>query len=583
MRHQEELPPRYELRRWGTSHGVLPIGMVVTALSIGGVLLMLAGTFVVDWLRTPGLSVSATSLFLSPNGDQDYDSTTVSYSLSEEATVTAEVFGEGGGLVRALAQERSQAAGQHFVVWDGLSDLNQPVSDGRYRLQVTAKGPVRTTSQGITLQVDTQAPSLRLVNLPDGLRIREPSLTVQGLTETGATVWITGNPQPVGVDNQGRFSFQPRLSEGQNEIDVRAVDGAGNTARLVRQIEVVTTPPELVIAAPRDDDWTNQPLMAVSGEAHAGTTLKINEQPVTLNDDGTFHYELLLEEGDNLIRVAATDDVGNVTSHERLVHLKTKPPLLALDIEEGSVVGDASLRLTGQTEPGSTVMVNGQLVPVSALGDFQVALNLFQGDNLIQAEARDRAGNVTNLTRRLRYEVLPPAQGAERLVRNLSDLPSLALPLLLVLPLLFLLVFYRLRPVSLVLSVDRRSFSPGVPGEGKALVLYLELSKSARVSLEVLDQYGKPLATILRNRRRSAGQQHFFWDGYDDYGRPAPPGEYVIQAVAGTPAAQVSSAVRVNVQEDVLVHGVAGRRRAGEGTEIIDGREDFIRRRPQRR
>jgi hypothetical protein len=169
------------------------------------------------------------------------------------------------------------------------------------------------------------------------------------------------------------------------------------------------------------------------------------------------------------------------------------------------------------------------------------------------------------------------------LARNLSELPSLALPLLVALPLILLLAFYRLRPVSLVLSVDRRSFTPGVPGEGKVLILSLDLSKAARATLEVLDQYGRPLATILHNRRRSAGEQHFFWDGYDDYGRPVPPGEYVIQAVAGTPAANVTSAVHVTVQEDALVHGRVGRRRAADGSEIIDGREDFIRRRPNRR
>jgi flagellar hook assembly protein FlgD len=581
MRHQQQLPPHYELRRQDTGWNGLTVGMAITAVTVGAALILLTITFVADWLRTPTLSVSATSLFLSPNGDQDHDSTTVSYSLSEEAAVTAEVLGEGGGLVRTLVSDRRQPAGQHFITWDGLSDLNQPVADGRYRLQVTASGPVRTASQGITLQVDSQPPALRLVNLPDGLRVREPSLVVQGLTDTGVTVWVTGNPQPMAVDNQGRFSFQPRLVEGSNQIEVRSVDAAGNTARLSRQITVVTTPPEVVLATPVDDEWTNQSLIVVSGQAPSDIKLKVNDQPVVLNEDGSFQYDLLLEEGDNLIRIAATDDVGNVTTTERLIHLKTKPPLLVLDLEEGTALGDAALRLTGRTDAGATVAVNGQVVPVSALGDFEVALNLFEGDNLIQAEARDQAGNVAGLTRRIKYSVSQPAQGMERLANNLAELPSFALPLLLLLPLILLLAFHRLRPVALVLSVDRRAFTPGVPGEGKVLVLSLDLSKGARVTLEVLDQYGRPLATVLRGRRRNAGEQHFFWDGYDDYGRPVPPGEYVIQAVAGTPGAQVTSAVHVTLQEDVLVHGRGGRR-AGEG-EVIDGRADFVRRRSRRR
>lgn len=583
MRHQQELPSHYELRHRGASQGSLTPGVIVTGLTVGAVLVLLAVTFVADWLRTPDLTLSASPLLLSPNGDQDHDATTATYTLSEDATVTLQVFSQAGGLVRTLAAQQAQAAGQHFIVWDGSNDLGQPVTDGHYRLQVTAKGTVRAASQGVTLQVDTQPPSLRLVNLPDGLRVREPALTVQGLTDADAAVWVTGNPQPVVVDGQGRFAFQRKLAEGVNQLEVRAVDPAGNGVSLTRAIALVTMPPDVVLTTPLDDEWTNETLTTVNGHAPPDTALTVNDQAVVLNADGSFQYELLLEEGDNLIRVVATDDVGNITTQERVVHLKTKPPLLTMNAEEGAIFGSSLLQLTGRTDVGATVMVNGQVVPVSALGDFQVSLNLFQGENIIQVEARDQAGNVTTVARRVQYALSPPTRGLPRLARNLSDLPALALPLLIALPIILVLAFYRLRPVSLVLSVDRRAFTPGVPGEGKVLILSLDLSKPARTSLEVLDQYSRPLATILHNRRRSAGEHHFFWDGYDDYGRPVPPGEYVIQAVAGTSAASVTSAVHVTVQEDALVHGRAGRRRAGETGEIIDGRDDFIRRRPNRR
>ena len=69
---------------------------------------------------------------------------------------------------------------------------------------------------------------------------------MQGLTDSDTAVWVTGNPQPIGVDSQGRFSFQHRLVEGDNQVEVRAVDPAGNSTRLARQITLVTTPPEVV-------------------------------------------------------------------------------------------------------------------------------------------------------------------------------------------------------------------------------------------------------------------------------------------------------------------------------------------------
>ncbi len=584
MRYRQDVPSRYEMRRRGTSHSGLSLGVLVTTLMVGGVLVLLAVTFVADWLHTPELTLSATPLILSPNGDQDHDTGTATYNLSEEDAVTVQVFNETGGVVRTLTTQQMQVAGQHFVVWDGRNDLGQPVTDGRYRLQVTAKGTLQTASQSIVFQVDTQAPSLRLANLPDATRLREPDLTVQGLTEPGAAVWVTGNPQPIAVDGQGRFTFQRKLTEGDNQFEVRAVDQAGNSTRVTRQLTLVTQPPTVAITVPPEDTWTNQALTNISGKAPPGTTLKINDQPVAVAADGSFQHELLLEEGDNTIRLAATDDVGNVTTQQRLVHLKTKPPMVTLNAEDGATYGDAMLQLTGRTEVGTTVIVNGQTVPVSTLGDFQVTLSLFQGDNAIQVEARDQAGNVTNVTRRVRYSVSVPERGLGRLLRNVPDLPSLVVPLLIALPLILLLGFYLLRPVSLELTVDRQAFTPGLPEEGKVLILAVDLSKAARITLEVLDNYGRPLATILHNRRRSAGEHHFFWDGYDDYGRPVPPGDYVIQALASSPAAAVTSAVHVAIQEDALVHGRmgVGQRRAGEGGEIIDGRDDFIRRRPRR-
>src|SRR5512137_3030180 len=123
MRYRQDVPSRYEMRRRGTSHGGLSLGLLVTALMVGGVLILLAVTFVADWMHTPELTLSATPLILSPNGDQDHDAGTATYNLSEEDAVTVQVFNETGGVVRTLITQQVQAAGQHFVVWDGRNDL----------------------------------------------------------------------------------------------------------------------------------------------------------------------------------------------------------------------------------------------------------------------------------------------------------------------------------------------------------------------------------------------------------------------------------------------------------------------------
>jgi hypothetical protein len=158
-------------------------------------------------------------------------------------------------------------------------------------------------------------------------------------------------------------------------------------------------------------------------------------------------------------------------------------------------------------------------------------------------------GNKTVQSRTVRYQQAPPESAFGPLLRNLPRLPLLLLIPVIALPLLFLFFGDWTNPVTLSLSVDRQTFAPGEPGEGKMLVMAVDLSRSARTTIEVMDNMERPVALILNHRNRSAGQHLFVWDGYDDYGRTVPPGEYIVQASAKAFNSTVSSAVQVSVVE----------------------------------
>ncbi len=530
-------------------------GIATTVLSLVVVALLLTVTFAAEWLRAPEVTVAADQSLISPNGDRDRDAATLSYTISEEATVRVEVLDAGGRAVRTLLAGETQPAGQGFVVWDGTGDSGRPVEDGLYRLQVTAQGVARSASRSVLVEVDTTPPTLQLVNLPDGMRVRQPVLEIQGLTEPGASVWLSGNPAQITVDPEGRFQAQVRLQDGENAFELRAVDEAGNTARLTRRVELVTTPPDILVTDPPDQAWFGSPIVTVRGEAPPQTTLTVNGQPVSVAPDGSFTYDLLLDEGENIIRITATDDVGNLTSVERYVTIKTQPPALSVSLTEGERFHTAVIQLSGTTEAGAAVLVNRRVVPVGPKGDFSVALNLSQGDNLVEVVARDPAGNTTTLTRRVVYT--PPAapNPLERAARNLADIPAGMLGTGLGIIILGTLVWMlrRQQPVVLTLTAEERELTPTVPRGLQRLRISLELNRPASITLQILDESGLRRATLVRNRRRSARRHRFFWDGYDTAGNPVPPGDYLIQASARALPSQVVSTVQVRVRPAIAI------------------------------
>jgi hypothetical protein len=292
----------------------------------------------------------------------------------------------------------------------------------------------------------------------------------------------------------------------------------------------------------------------VAGTVPAGTLLKVNGQEATVTEEGQFQREIILKEGDNIVQVEATDDVGNVASQEIILHRKTTPPSLELNVTDGEIFQQTEVQIIGKTDAGATVLVGGQAVIVSPLGEFQTTVNLTEGENLLEILAQDQAGNVTQRQYRLNHEITPPESELARVTRNLPNLSTYFVPVLLALPILLIAAYFLTRPVALVVSAESSSFQPGLPEEGRYLRLSLDISKPARTTIAIKDKRGNVIATLLHRRHRGAGQHNLYWDGYDDFGRVALPGDYVVEATASTTGGSVTGTLNISILEDTAVH-----------------------------
>lgn len=73
----------------------------------------------------------------SPNGNFDFEITTISYFINQEATTTIEIFDKVNVLVKVLKNQELEEPGKYSVEWDGNDLNNQVLTDGTYTYRIT--------------------------------------------------------------------------------------------------------------------------------------------------------------------------------------------------------------------------------------------------------------------------------------------------------------------------------------------------------------------------------------------------------------------------------------------------------------
>ena len=75
----------------------------------------------------------------SPNSDDLYEETQLSFALAEESLVSVSIYSTSGRPVRTLLKDSNVLPDDiPFVIWDGKDGKDSPVVSGIYLLKITA-------------------------------------------------------------------------------------------------------------------------------------------------------------------------------------------------------------------------------------------------------------------------------------------------------------------------------------------------------------------------------------------------------------------------------------------------------------
>lgn len=241
------------------------------------------------------------------------------------------------------------------------------------------------------------SPSLAVSSPAAATITNNPHVTIAGTTDPGATVKVNGTSIPVASD--GSFSDPLTLADGTYTFRVTATDAAGLETIVTRTITVDTTAPALSLTSPSSGLLTRDPVVLVSGTTEPNATVVVNGVDAAVNPSGQFSVEIGLQEGTNAITATATDAAGNQAQTSVSVTLDTTAPAISITSPGADAnVTVPTVTVTGTTEPGAKVTVNGQTVSVDGSGSFSTQVSLTQGANLITATATDTAGNSASST-----------------------------------------------------------------------------------------------------------------------------------------------------------------------------------------
>ena len=149
-------------------------------------------------------------------------------------------------------------------------------------------------------------------------------ITVKGTSLSKHSVKIFVNNKLIDIaetQNDGTFVFDGiTLSEGNNTITAKAVNEKDKESNFSEEVTVIhrAKPPALEIYSPQNGQTFHgaESPVKITGRTDAYAKITVNDFWAIVDGSGNFGYTLPLHDGENAIKVAASDEAGNKTENE---------------------------------------------------------------------------------------------------------------------------------------------------------------------------------------------------------------------------------------------------------------------------
>ena len=145
------------------------------------------------------------------------------------------------------------------------------------------------------------------------------------------------------------------------------------------------------------------------------------------NSPASYSSAITVPEGIHTLYYYAVDKEDHVESAKSILFkVDTIPPQIVLTTpEDGAVLNQKSVVVTGKVDAGSTVKINGNVAQVDGLGNFALGIEIVDNPQLINITAIDEAGNSAQKTVSVSLDTVSPPLSISKpaMFQQISKLP----------------------------------------------------------------------------------------------------------------------------------------------------------------
>jgi hypothetical protein len=177
---------------------------------------------------------------------------------------------------------------------------------------------------------------------------------------------------------------------------------------------IVNLPTSTEVTTPAAPDGLNgyyrtRPTVSITASSPSGYPVSIYYR-INTGADTLYSGPVQIPDGTVTFTYYAKDSQNNQEQPKQLTFKvdATAPVVTIVSPQEGAVTSTAAFSISGRTEAGALVSINGTSVTVQPTGEFGGSVTLSEGANAIQVVATDVAGNVGQTRVNVTLDTKPP-------------------------------------------------------------------------------------------------------------------------------------------------------------------------------